>query len=447
MKDHSASSRIFPLVAGLAVLIVGLIPALPAVARQLNDIEEVIIDYVDGNAERALDFLEATVNVNSGSLNFDGVRAVGRMYEEPFAALGFETSWVDGAAFGRAGHFVARRIRPGTPTVLLIGHLDTVFEPDSPFQTFEMVNDSVASGPGIADMKGGNVIILESARALDAAGVLDDISLIVVMTGDEERSGRPLDLARKALVDAAIESDIAIGFENGDGDPGTAVVARRSSSSWQLTVTGTPAHSSQVFTDRVGAGAIYEAARILTGFYEQLRHEENLTFNPGLILGGTDVEYDQSQARGSTFGKNNVVAEHATVSGDLRAISPAQIELAKSVMQQVVADHLPQTHAELTFSDGYPPLAPLDGNYKLLDQFSAVSEDLGFGPVAPVNPRNAGAADIAFVSGHVAMAMDGIGLGGADDHTVNETGHLWTLPMQTKRAAILLYRLSRDYPN
>lgn len=435
------------LIAGLVLLVVALTPVESAAARQLDSTEEVIVDYVDANTARALDFLEATVNVNSGSLNFEGVREVGRLYEEPFAELGFETSWVDGSAFDRAGHFIARRMRAGTPVVLLIGHLDTVFELDSPFQRFEMVNDSVAAGPGIADMKGGNTIILESARALDAAGVLDDLSLIVVMTGDEERSGRPLELAREALVDAAIEADIAIGFENGDGDPGTAVVARRSSSSWQLTVTGTPAHSSQVFTDRVGAGAVYEASRILIEFYEQLRSEENLTFNPGLILGGTDVEYDQSQARGQAFGKNNVVAEHVTVSGDLRAISPQQIELAKTVMQRIVAEHLPGTSAQLTFSDGYPPLAPLEGNYALLSRFSTVSEDLGFGPVAPVNPRNAGAADIAFVSGHVDMAMDGIGLGGADDHTVNETGHLWTLPMQTKRAAVLLYRLSRDYPN
>lgn len=410
----------------------------------LTEVELSLIDFVDEHNEEALALLEEVVNINSGSLNFEGVREAGRMFEQPYRELGFETSWVDGADFDRAGHFVARRMSRSGPTVLLIGHLDTVFEPDSPFQTFEMMSDSVAAGPGIADMKGGDVIILQALRALDAVDALNDLSVIVVMTGDEERSGRPLDLARAALVEAARDADIAIGFENGDGNPATAVVARRSSSSWRLDVTGTPAHSSQVFTDRVGAGAIFEASRILSSFYERLRGEEYLTFNPGLILGGTDVGYDAGQARGTTFGKNNVVAETAVVSGDLRAISVEQIEYAKRVMEEVVASSLPGTRAVLTFSDGYPPLTPTDGNYELLARFSEVSEDLGFGPVSAVNPRDAGAADIAFTSGLVEMAIDGVGLGGADDHTVNEVGHLWTLPMQTKRAAVLLYRLSRS---
>ena len=413
---------------------------------QLSEKESEIVSLVDAGNPDALALLQQVVEINSGTMNFEGVAKVGSVFSARLDALGFETRWIDGASFERAGHLYAERAGTG-PTILLIGHLDTVFEPDSPFQSWSLVSDSVASGPGVADMKGGDVIIVKSLEALLRADVLDDLHVIVVMTGDEERSGRPLDEARRALVDAAEQADIAIGFENGDGDPATAVVARRSSSSWRLNVEGKPAHSSQVFTDAVGAGAIYEASRILAGFYSRLSTIENLTFNPGLILGGTDVEYDQVQARGSAFGKSNVVAGKVVVTGDLRAISPSQIELAKSGMQEIVAAHLPLTNATLEFSDGYPPLAPTDGNYDLLGEFSEVSVDLGFGPVAPVDPRKAGAADISFTAGHVTMAMDGIGLGGADDHTVNETGYLWTLPMQTKRAAVLLYRLSQRVAN
>ncbi len=182
----------------------------------------------------------------------------------------------------------------------------------------------------------------------------------------------------------------------------------------------------------------------MNGFYQRLAGEQYLTFNPGLILGGTDVDYDASQDRGSAFGKSNVVAGHTVVAGDLRTISPEQLDRAKATMQAVVAGRLPQTSAELTFRDSYPPLAPTDGNRRLLGIFDRVSRDLGFGPVTEVDPMRAGAADVSFTAGHVKMAIDGLGLGGADDHTVRETGDLRTLPMQAKRAAVLLYRLSRQ---
>ncbi len=409
-----------------------------AVASQT---ESQLVRYVDTHNDEAVALLERIVNINSGSMNLDGVRQVGRVLRAEFDNLGFTTHWVEGETFQRAGHLVAERTGEG-PRLLLIGHLDTVFEPDSPFQRFEHLSDSIARGPGVADMKGGDVIIVQALKALEAAGALDRMSITVVMTGDEEKSGRPLDLARRALVDAARDADIAIGFENGDNDPETAVIARRGSTGWQLTVTGKPAHSSQIFQESVGAGAIYEASRILFGFYDQLAGEPLLTFNPGVILGGTSVEFDAAQARGAAFGKSNVIAERVVVSGDLRTISMEQLERARSRMRAVASTHLPHTSAAITFDDGYPPLAPSPGNERLLGILDQVSRDLGFGAMSGVDPRNAGAADVSFTAGLVDMAIDGLGLMGDGDHTVDETADLRTLPMQTKRAAILLYRLT-----
>ncbi|MFQ5633556.1 MAG: M20/M25/M40 family metallo-hydrolase [bacterium] len=413
-----------------------------AAQAQLSPVEQALVEHVDRHNGAALALLEQVVNINSGSMNFAGVRQVGDIFRARLDALGFETRWVEGKAFQRAGHLVAERRGKG-PSLLLIGHLDTVFEPDSPFQRFEVLDDSTARGPGIGDMKGGDVVIVQALAALQAVGVLDDMNIIVVLTGDEERSGHPLALARKDLIEAAKTADIAIGFENGDGDPTTAIVARRGSTGWTLRVTGKPSPSSQIFRKDVGAGAIYEAARILNGFYERLAGEQYLTFNPGVMLAGTDVDYDASQDRGAAFGKSNVVAKHAVVAGDLRTISQEQLQHAKAAMQAVVAEHLPQTSAELAFRDSYPPLAPTDGNRRLLGIFDKVSRDLGFGSVTEVDPLRAGAADVSFTAGYVDMAIDGLGLGGADDHTVKETGDLWTLPIQTKRAALLLYRLTR----
>ena len=408
----------------------------------LSATERRIASAVDQRNKEALALLERVVNINSGTMNFEGVRKVGDAFKAELDALGFTTKWVDGAGFKRAGHLVAERNGRGRgPRILLIGHLDTVFEPRSPFQKFERLTDSTARGPGIIDMKGGDVIIVESLRALKAAGALDQLSITVVMHGDEEDAGAPLDAARATLVDAAKRSQIALGFEDGSGDPHTAVISRRSAGSWTLRTTGTPGHSSQIFRDDIGAGALFEASRILEGFRQRLGGQQYLTFNPGVLLGGSEVKYDTAQSGGTAFGKTNVISGQAIVSGDIRALSPEQLEKAKATMKEVVAQNLPKTTAELTFDDGYPPMAPTDGNRRLLAVHDSVSRSLGFGAVVAVDPSKAGAADVSFAAPYVPMVIDALGLAGWDDHSDKETANLNWLPRLTKRAAVLIYRL------
>jgi len=424
-------------------MVISLVLLSISIHGQVSKTEKRIVASVDEHHQEALKLLEEVVNINSGSMNFEGVKNVGMVFKARLDALGFETKWVDGKAWGRSGHLVAQHKGKGK-TLLLIGHLDTVFELTSPFQKFKMINDSTMSGPGVGDMKGGDVVIVQAVQALKDANVLKDMNIIIVMTGDEELSGRPLSVARHDLIEAAKAADIALGFEDGDGNPKTAVVARRSSSGWELKVEGVPAHSSQVFTESIGAGAIYEAARIINGFYETLSQEENLTFNPGMILGGTSVDHEREMDGGSAYGKSNIVAKHVVVTGDIRAISPEQLKKTQKTMRDIVSKHRPQTKAEISFGEGYPPLAPVAGNYELLSYFDKVSNDLGFGSVKAVNPRDAGAADISFTAPYVDMAIDGLGPGSAGGHTVNETADPRTLAMQAKRAAVLIYRLTQS---
>lgn len=410
---------------------------------QLDRTEKKIIKGVNNHTNESLKLLEKAVNINSGTMNFEGVQQVGELFKTELEKLGFDARLTSGEAFGRAGHLVATREGKSGLKLLLIGHLDTVFELDSPFQKFSMINDSIMKGPGVADMKGGDVVIILAMQALHEAGVLDNMSVKIVMTGDEEKSGDPLELSKKDLVDAAKWADVALGFENGDGNPETIVVSRRGSAGWKLEVTGNPAHSSQIFTEKVGVGAIYETARILNEFYVQLSLEENLTFNPGFIVGGTSLDLKEDGTGGTALGKTNVVAQSALVRGDIRAISKEQLSSAKRTMSTILTKNYPETKATLSFDDGgYPPLALEKGNSELLEYYNELSLDLGFGNVYAVNPRNAGAADISFTSGEVEMAVDGLGLSGADDHTVNETGNLNMVSRQAKRAAILMYRLS-----
>jgi glutamate carboxypeptidase len=404
--------------------------------------EQAVVSAIDAHTADGVALLERVVNVNSGTMNVEGVREVGRIFRTEFDALGFRTEWVDQAAVQRAGHLVAEH--PGSgPRILLIGHLDTVFDKASPFQKFERVDATTARGPGIIDMKGGDVVIIEALKALNAAGLLKSMNVIVVMTGDEEEPGRPRMTARDALIRAARGADAAIGFEDGDGDPAHAITARRGTTSWDLRVTAKSGHSSQVFSPDIGSGAIFEASRILAAFRDRLSGEEHLTFNPGVILGGTSVEYDDAESRGSASGRTNVVSARARVTGDLRALTIEQFARAKQTMAAIVAASLPNTQSAISFDEGYPPLAPTEGNARLLTMYDRVSRDLGFGPVSAVSPDKAGAADVSYVAGEVPMIIDAAGLKGHDDHSTAETADLSTLPVQSKRAAVLLNRLAR----
>jgi glutamate carboxypeptidase len=429
--------------AAFATLALLAAPMIAAAGKSADPVETAIATHVRGDHDRAMALLRETVDINSGTMNFAGVRKVGSVFEREFRQLGFKTTWVDGSPFNRAGDLVASHGTRG-PRVLLIGHIDTVFAEDSPFQKLQVTGPNAGSGPGSSDMKGGDVIIVHALRALRDSGQLDRMSIRVVLMGDEENSGEPLALSRQALLDAGEWADIALGFEDGDGDPRTAAISRRGSIDWHLDVTGKPAHSSQIFQPDVGAGAIFEAARILDGFRQALSGVSNLTFNPGVIAGGTDVTLDEDTSRATAFGKGNVIAQKVRVSGDLRALSPEQLADARKSMENIVAAHLSHTDATLSFGEGYPPMAPTEGNRKLLAIYDSVSQDFGFGPVTAINPRNAGAADISFIADKVDMAIDGIGLMGSGGHTVDEKADLGTLDSQTIRAAVTIYRLGKQ---
>jgi glutamate carboxypeptidase len=423
-----------------AVPVVAAAQATPAAS--LSAAERAVTRAVDAHNAEALVLLERIVNINSGTMNLAGVRSVADVLRPQLESLGFKTRWVDGASFKRAGHLIAEHPGPGTK-LLLIGHLDTVFEPSSPFQKFIRLNDSTATGPGVIDMKGGDMVMLFGLRALKDAGQLERMNVTAVFDGDEEDAGRPLAAARRALIEAAAGASAAIGFEDGAGDPKSAVISRRSATEWKLTTTGYPGHASQIFHDDIGAGAIFEMSRILTEFYQKLSGEPYLAFSPGLALGGTLVNADSTGTAGSASGKNNVIAGRMTVTGDMRTLSPEQLAKTERTMREIVSHHLPKTSGEITFDDGYPPMAPTDGNRRILSMYDQASRDLGLGAVTAVDPSKAGAADVAFIANTVPMVIDGIGLSGHDDHSDKEAADLRMLPSQTKRAALLMLRLSQ----
>jgi glutamate carboxypeptidase len=281
------------------------------------------------------------------------------------------------------------------------------------------------------------VVLLYALKALAATGQLDRMDVTVVITGDEESTGRPLDLARKDLIDAAKRADVALAFEGGSRV--FASISRRGSSNWILRVTGRQAHSAGVFGNNYGA--IFETARILNEFREKLANEPGLTFNPGVIAGGTELTPDTSGYTFTVSGKTNIISPTTEVKGDLRFLTEEQKEKARAAMRAIVARNLPGSRAEITFEDSYPAMPLTAMGEALLAQYDAVSRALGYPAVSALSAQSRGAADVSFVAPYI-PGLDGLGSLGGGAHSPQEWVHLPTLEMQTARAAVLMARLT-----
>jgi glutamate carboxypeptidase len=411
-------------------------------AQSLSRAEQKMRSYVEQHVAEQVAFLGRVVNVSSGTMNHAGVRAVGEEFARELRTLGFETRWVSlPDSVRRAGHLFAehkaRKPRKGRRLVLL-GHLDTVFEGEG--QKWTILDDSTAKGAGSSDMKGGDAVILYALKAMAAAGTLDDTDIIVALMGDEELAGEPFSVSRAALVEATKRSDAILAFEE---DAGKATVARRGWSSWLLTVSAKPSHSQGIFSAASGYGAVYEAARILNAFRETMAGEQYLTFNPGVIVGGTNVTYDTTLNSGTAAGKLNIIPKTVEVHGDLRFLTLDQLEKARSRMREIAAKNLAGTSATIAFSVASPPMPPTPGNYRLLATLDSVTRALGLGPTEALDPGLRGAGDISFVAGY-ADALDGLGVVGYAAHTPDETVNLRSIPKATIRAAVLINRLAHS---
>ena len=417
----------------------------PAAQAKLSKAESGIAKTVAAEQDRSLALLEKLVNQNSGSQSLEGVEKVGAMMRAELEPLGFKVEWKPMRDTGRAGHLIATHSgKADTKRLLLIAHLDTVFEPDSPFQKFVRKGD-MGEGPGAGDDKGGMVVIVAALRAMKAAGTLKDANIEIHMTGDEEDSGTPIEKARADLIAAGKRSDVALDFEGLVRDNGADMgsVARRSSDSWTVTATGKSAHSSGIFSAAAGDGAIYELTRIIHRFRTELP-EPNLTFNVGLIAGGQQADLDAGGIRATVGGKTNIIAPIAVARGDLRALSPEQIKRVKTKMAAIVAEHAPGTDAKIAFDPGgYPSMAPTDGNRALLAKLNGVNRDLGLAEMAPLDPLKRGAGDISFVAADV-DGRAGLGPYSTGDHAPGEAVDIPSISRQATRAGILMSRLSAE---
>jgi glutamate carboxypeptidase len=410
-------------------------------SAQLTKEEKQLIQHINKDMPQTLRILEELVNINSGTLNVAGVRETGEVLRREFDKIGFDTEWVSlPDSLKRAGHLVASTKGNRGKKLFLIGHLDTVFEPDMPTNPYRVLNDSTATGQGANDMKGGDVVILAALQALHKSGLLQNTSITAYFTGDEEKSGSPISVSRADFIARAREAEIALAFE-GAGGLKTVADARRGSSGWQLNVRGKQAHSLGVF--KVGHGAIYEASRIVNEFRQQLSKEKYLTFNPGIFVGGSELAFDSGTITAQVAGKTNIISPAAYVQGDLRFLTEVQKKAARRKMESIVSTgNLGGTSAKITFVDGIPAMEPTKGNRALVQMLSKVSTDMGVGPVKAGDPGSRGAGDISYIAKYV-DALDGLGASGKGAHAPGETINLKEFPVLIQRAALFIYRLTK----
>ncbi|KNC93747.1 M20/M25/M40 family metallo-hydrolase [Trabulsiella odontotermitis] len=402
--------------------------------------EQTLTRYIDTHKEEQLQLLETLVNINSGTTNAQGVRRVGEMLRPEFERLGFHTRWAElPPAMKHAGSLVATHEGKGKG-LLLIGHLDTVFPPESPFRTFTLSPDGrTATGPGVIDDKGAVVTMLYALKALGHAGLLKDVHITVVLTGDEELAAKPTSISRQTLREAAKSSDIALGFEFALS-PDQLVTARRGLSEWFLSSDGKSGHSSVIFSPEAGYGAIFETARVLNAFRDALSGTAGLTLSPGIMLGGQTVSEDVQTGTGSTSGLKTVIAAKTRVHGDLRYLSDVQKNAAKKKMRGIAAIPLLQTGSELSFNDIIPVMPETEAGRQLLAQFSDISVALGGHPLQAIPAMERGGADISYIAHDVPSAIDGLGAWGSGAHTQEETLEVTSLPVVTSRTAIFIAR-------
>ena len=413
--------------AGLALL---LLTAPARTIAQLSGAERQLRARVESRAPQLWGMLERWVALNTGSHNLEGLERFAAELSEQLTALGFEVelrpgepiAYPDGAR--PTGPVLrARRAGPaGAPRLLLSGHLDTVFEPGSPFRALGPVVDGRASGPGAADMKGGLVVMLAALEALTRAGDIDGADWSVLLVSDEELGS----LASRPLIEAAArEADYGFVFESARTS-GAMVRSRRGLGQLILSVEGVAAHAGS--DHRSGRSAIAELARQIVAIEALTDYARGVTLNTGIVRGGT---------------KRNVVPDSAQAWIDLRYDTP---ELGQQIVERIEAlaasPRVPGTRTRVWARLHRPPKPETPATRELLARHADVARALGADPPPPVHAG--GGTDGSLMAAVGLPTLDSMGVRGGRAHTDGEFVVADSLAERAALAAILWRRLILD---
>ena len=381
----------------------------------LNEDELSIIGYIDNKKDEMVSLLKETVNINSGSDNFEGISKVGELLIPHLVEIGFSVQLIKPK--GAVRHIVAKSHSDNSPRIILLAHMDTVYSKESPFQRFQRKGD-IATGPGVVDDKGSAVVMLYALKALKAFGDLDDADISIILNGDEEIGSRS---SRKIIEREAEGRDICLAFEPARRS-GAIVKERKGGGRVKITVRGKSAHSG--INPEDGISAIEEISHKIIRIQRITDYDKRLTVSVGKIEGGSKV---------------NIIPDAATAEVDIRFIDGEDGEEALRRIRKIVEySYVQGTKSDFDGGITRPSMRETEDTAKLVDFWIGIGKLL---KVEITAESTGGGGDANFTSALGVPTIDGLGPVGGDMHTFDEYIELSTLYERTKVAAIALAKL------
>jgi glutamate carboxypeptidase len=407
-----------------------------ALAQQeiLSEQELRLISWVDKNQDQILSELKSHVEINTGTANIEGLNQYRDLLSADLEALGFITethssSDIDvlsckGGSIQIADHLVAKRAGSAKNRVLMNGHMDTVFSKEDEFQTLSIADDGVLKGPGVADMKGGIVIMINALRALHAQGLLDDTNLTVLFNSDEEIGSLG---SRQLIEELARQHDLGLVFEGSSNNLATR--ARKGWGQVRLRVTGRESHAGGAHEE--GVSATLELAHKVIEIEKLTDYSRKVTVNTGVFSGGE---------------KRNTVPGCADAYIDMRFPS---LEAGKQLEQSVkrIAASKPMVenakYPDLPIVESWAVLhRPVKPENTKVDEIIAQAMALSALIGEPIigTRYSGGGTDGSIAQGVGLPTMDSLGIDGKGAHSSREESTVRSLIARTKLAAVLLAR-------
>ena len=360
-----------------------------------------------------VELLKKYVNQPSGSRDPGDVQTVAEMFAEDFRSLGFSVTLIPGRQYGPVLKAV---LGTGEKQLMLMGHMDTVFPHDVSVPYTDR-GDGTALGSGTIDMKGGEVVMLHAIEKALPRLDLSKIRLCALLNPDEEM-GSPE--SHEHILSAAKESIAALSFEPCAKDY-RLTCARKGVTSVRVACEGIPGHSGAQY--KTCASAIQAVCAHVTALYTLRDDARDISFNAGLISGGT---------------AENVVAPTAVADCEFRYYDMRyKTELMDKIREICAVERVPGVKTTVTFGASHPSVDLNEKSQKLLDLALAVSEEQG---QKRYHEKTGGAGDIAIAGLAGIPVLDGLGLAGEKMHTVEERVFLDSIPRQIEFATEMIVR-------
>ena len=374
---------------------------------------------VEEQLPRYLASLERLVNVDCGSYTPDGVNHVADAVVDALRALGADVERVAHRPADeerQLGDLVVGRIAGSGPRLLLIGHMDTVFDPGTAATRPYRSDGARAYGPGVTDMKSG---LLAGLHALDALVAVGTRPAVTFVANPDEEIGSPFSTGHIRRL--APEHDAALVLECARAN-GDIVSARKGIADVHVTFTGRAAHAG--VEPEKGRSAIVEAAHQVLALHGLNGRWPSVTVNAGVIRGGT---------------RPNVVAERCELHVDVRAATVDEFDAVTAEVERTVrTPNVDGVHAELRRGAGHPPMEKGAASMRLVALAVAIAGELGF---ELRDAATGGASDANTTSAAGLPTLDGLGPIGGDDHSVDEWLDLASVVPRTTLLAALMARI------